>query len=99
MTSDIKGAIRVWTHEKKFVREIQLPNPVDSICFLNPGGDLLVSHDSRISHLHFKTYWTKVFDYFGITNSSSDEYFQNVDVDKTSLYSDGDFLYEEDPIP
>jgi len=81
VTSDTKGAIRIFNREKKFLREIQFPNPVDSICFLNQFGDLLISHESRISHLRFKTYWTRLFDYYGVTNSSSDEYFTTVDAD------------------
>ena len=35
VTSDQQGSIRFWNKEKKFLREIQFPNAVDSICFLN----------------------------------------------------------------
>jgi len=73
VTSDVKGAIRVWNRDKKFLREIQLPTSVESVCFLNKNGDLLISHASRVSRLRFETYWTKVFDYFGVTNSKTDE--------------------------
>lgn len=72
VTSDIKGAIRIWNRDKKFIREIQLPTSVESVCFLNKQGDLLISHAARVSHLRFATYWTKIFDYYGITNSKDD---------------------------
>lgn len=98
VTSDVKGAIRVWNKDKKFIREIQLPNPIESICFLNAEGDLLISHSARISHLRFKTYWTKIFDYYGLTQSKTDEFLQDVVSDQVSLYSDADFIFSEEPI-
>lgn len=49
-----------------------MPTPIDSICFLNPRGDLLVSHSNRVSLIKLETYWTRIFDYNGITNSSED---------------------------
>lgn len=36
VTSDNTGIIRIWTEQKKFLREIKFPTPVDSVCFLNP---------------------------------------------------------------
>ena len=69
MTSDAHGNIRIWNKDKKFMREIIFPHPVDSVCFLNTSGDLLVSHEERISVIKFETYWTKSFDHFGITKS------------------------------
>jgi WD40 repeat protein len=35
VTSDSKGVVRLWTREKKFIREILFPTAVDSVCFLN----------------------------------------------------------------
>ena len=35
VTSDITGIIRLWTKDKKFLREIQFPDPIDSVSFLN----------------------------------------------------------------
>lgn len=35
VTCDTNGMIRLWNSDKKFLREIQLPTPIDSICFLN----------------------------------------------------------------
>ena len=67
VTADINGTVRIWTKEKKFLREIQLPNPIQSVCFLNNEGDILISHASRISLLRFSSYWTKIFDYYGLT--------------------------------
>jgi WD40 repeat protein len=73
VTSDTNGSVRIWTREKRFLREIQFPSRVDCVCFLNAKGDLLVSHAKRISLIKFTTYWTKVFDYYGITCSKEDE--------------------------
>ncbi len=44
VTGDKKGIIRLWTSDKKFLREIVLPDPIDSVCFVNSTGDILVSH-------------------------------------------------------
>jgi WD40 repeat protein len=67
VTSDSNGMLRLWTRDKKFIREILFPHPIDSVCFLNTRGDLLVSHEERISVIKFDTYWTKSFDHFGLT--------------------------------
>lgn len=63
--------MRIWTSEKKFLREINFPNPVDSVCFLKKRGDILVAHEKRVSVIKLTTYWTKTFDYFGITQSAN----------------------------
>jgi len=84
VTSDTNGAIRIWNKEKKFLREIQFPNTVDSICFLNERGDLLVSHDTRLSHIKFEAYWTRIFDYYGITNTNERDFEH---ADEHSVYS------------
>jgi WD40 repeat protein len=46
VTSDRSGSIRIWSDKKKFIREIKFPasDPIDSVCFINPQGDLIVSH-------------------------------------------------------
>lgn len=44
LTADQGGNIKVWTRSKKFLREFTLPTRVDSVCFLNSAGDILVSH-------------------------------------------------------
>jgi len=54
------------------MRSIKFPTKVDSICFLNPRGDLLVSHATKVSQIKFTAYWNKVFDYYGITDSKLD---------------------------
>lgn len=43
--------------EKQLLREINFPNRVDSLCFINEAGDLLVGHDRRLSVIRFITYW------------------------------------------
>lgn len=44
VTSDVSGVIRLWNRDKKFLKEIIFPTPIDAACFLNYKGDLLVSH-------------------------------------------------------
>lgn len=39
------GVIKIWTYFKTFISEIQFPNKVDSVCFLNENGDILIAHD------------------------------------------------------
>jgi len=36
------------------------------VSFLNREGDLLVSHEQRLSLIYYKTYWTDTFDYYRI---------------------------------
>ena len=49
------------------MREIQFPTPIDSVCFINEQGDILVSHVSRISKIKYETYWSVSFTNFGFT--------------------------------
>lgn len=49
VTSCQGGSIKIWNREKKFLREIMFPHRIDSVCFANGRGDLLVSHDMRVS--------------------------------------------------
>ena len=57
VTCDSSGAVRVWNSDKKFIREILFPTSIDSVCFLDNSGDLLISHAERISHIKFSTYY------------------------------------------
>ena len=68
VTCDGDGTIRLWDQNKKLMREINFPHAIDSVCFLNTKGDLLVSHEARISVIKFETYWAKSMDHFGITS-------------------------------
>lgn len=63
VTSCEGGSIRVWSKDKKFLREIAFPQRIDSVCFLNAKGDLLVSHDKRVSLINIERYRTKTFEY------------------------------------
>ena len=101
MTADTSGSIRFWTRDKKYIREIQFPdkidttersNAIESVCFLNTKGDILISHDKRISKINFETYWTKLFDYYGVTSAQNREFDAKSDY---SLYSDRDYVVEE----
>ena len=58
------GLVKIWTTnniknlgDKQMVREITFPNKVDSVCFMNEHGDIMVAHDKRISVIKFQTYW------------------------------------------
>lgn len=62
VSSDQGGFIKLWSLDKKFIREIQFPHQVDAICFFNTKGDLLVSHEQRVSLLQYSVYENKFFD-------------------------------------
>ena len=54
------GMVKIWTTnnnkglgDKQLIREITFPNKVDSVCFMNKEGDILVAHDTRISVIKF----------------------------------------------
>lgn len=64
VTSCEGGSIRIWSREKKFKREIIFPHRIDSVCFANARGDLLVSHDKRVSQILYQRYKTKTFEFF-----------------------------------
>ena len=68
VTSDIQGNLKIWSLEKRFLREIHFPKAIDSVCFLNKDGDILVAHDQRISKIRYETYWTSSFTHFGFTD-------------------------------
>ena len=65
------GIIKLWTSTKRFIREINFPSKIDSVCFHNAEGDLLISHDKRISLMSFNTYWP--VDYYVDETMESDE--------------------------
>ena len=58
-----EGMIRIWTLNKKFMREIFFPHGIDSVCFHNNEGDILVSHEKRISLIQYQRYKIAAFDY------------------------------------
>ncbi len=64
VTSCAAGQVKLWSTnnmrglgDKCLIREINFPNRVDSVCFLNEAGDLLVGHEKRLSVIKFRTYW------------------------------------------
>jgi len=64
VTSCVKGQVKIWSTnnvrnlgDKQLIREINFPNKVDSVLFLNEEGDILVGHDRRLSIIKFCTYW------------------------------------------
>jgi hypothetical protein len=72
-----------------------MPHKIDSICFQNPKGDLLVSHENRVSLIKLETYWTRIFDYFGVTDSTTDESLAQVAAEDVSLYSEAVIIMTE----
>ena len=62
------GSIRIWNCDKKFLREIALPHKADSVCFFNAEGDILVSHEKRVSLITSARYKTGTFDYVAERN-------------------------------
>ena len=66
LTADKEGKLRVWTRQKKFLREVQLPEQIDSAHFINTKGDILVSHQQTLSLLPYSNYYSKIFDYFDL---------------------------------
>lgn len=63
VTSCAGGYVRIWNQDKLFLREISFPHRVDSVCFFNSEGDILVSHEKRVSMIDYERYTTKSFDY------------------------------------
>ena len=77
------------------MREIQFPHPIDSVCFINERGDILVSHVSRISKIKFETYWTGSFTNFGFTELNDPihlNYKRSEATIETEMYDDHVFL-------
>ena len=98
VTSDYGGMVRIWNLDKRFLREIQFPHPVDGVCFLNMKGDILVSHVERISHVKFETYWTSTFTQFGVTKLTDGIHIKYKAKDssiETELYDD--FIVDKAP--
>ena len=92
VTCDQKGAIRIWNRDKRFLREISFPTKIDSVSFLNQKGDLLIAHAQRISVIHFRTYWSKTFDYFGLTKASQDPELAPLAKEQEEHFYDPDFV-------
>lgn len=83
VTSCAGGTVRIWSQDKQFLREIAFPHPVDSVCFFNSSGDILVSHEKRVSLITYERYKTRSFDYV----------FENEG--KVTLHLCNDELFEE----
>jgi WD40 repeat protein len=50
------GLIKVWNIKKELVREIKFPEPITSVCFLNPNADILVGHVGKVSSVMAQDY-------------------------------------------
>ena len=65
------GSVRIWNTDKKFLREIALPHRADSVCFFNAQGDILISHEKRVSIIQASKYRTSTFDYITERNEQA----------------------------
>ena len=91
VTSDLGGNIKLWSLDKRFMREIHFPDPVDGVCFLNEKGDILVSHVHRISKIRYETYWTSSFTHFGFTKTNDPIHLRYKETEatiETEMYDD-----------
>jgi len=50
------GTVKVWNKLKEMLREIKFPEPVNSVCFLNPQGDILIGHGGKVSKIQADDY-------------------------------------------
>jgi len=55
---------------------------------------LLVSHSRRISKISFISYWSKVFDYYGITVAKEHPILSVLAKEEESVFDDPDFIME-----
>lgn len=62
---------------------------------MNEDGDLLVSHSRRISKISFISYWSKVFDYFGITTAKEHPILSVLAKEEEGVFDDPDFRMEQ----
>lgn len=91
-TSCEGGQIKIWSTnnvrgygDKQLIREINFPSKVDSVCFLNEQGDLLVGHERRLSVIKFQTYWP-FRDERGNIDPSCEQYDQrDIEVKRTEI--------------
>ena len=50
------GTIKVWNKMKELLREIKFPEPISSVTFINPRGDVLVGHGGKVSRVLAEDY-------------------------------------------
>lgn len=53
---DGEGLVKVWNCKKQLIREVKFVEPINSVCFLNLEGDLLVGHSGNLSRLDASAY-------------------------------------------
>lgn len=56
LTADKEGLVKVWTDSKELIAELQFPENVSSVKFLNSDKDILVGHQTRISLVKAHSY-------------------------------------------
>ena len=57
----------------------------------------MVSHSQRLSKIEFASYWTKTFDYYGVTKSKDDPSIAEVAAENESVFGDPDFIVVDKP--
>lgn len=56
VTGGEDGYVKVWSNDKSLIREICFPEPINTVCFLNPECDILVGHGPKVSIILSKDY-------------------------------------------
>ena len=56
VSGSLDGFVKIWNTHKEMVREIKFPEPIYSVSFLNPEGDLIVGHMGKVSTVSTSDY-------------------------------------------
>lgn len=56
ISGSIDGLVKIWNLKKELIREIQFPEPVYSVSFLNEEGDIIVGHLGKVSTVAYHDY-------------------------------------------
>jgi hypothetical protein len=54
VTGGLDQYVRVFNLKKELLKEVLFPQPVESICFMNRHGDMVVGHDTKVSLIKFE---------------------------------------------
>lgn len=59
VTGSRDGTLKIWTFDKKLLREIKMTQPVYAVRFLDPSGNIIVGEGQNVSIIEAKTYLTR----------------------------------------
>ena len=51
-----KGFVKIWDSNKNIIREITFSDPINSACFLNNEGDILICHRDKVTMIVHQMY-------------------------------------------